>query len=300
MKHLEKIIFVIGLGLAAGLYFFLTGASQPAAVSPITISQSRGGPVTALDIPQVIDLEVVWDSPRPQSEDGLWLYDVFTPPRIFINPETGQMEPTPFAPPPPPPAFGLRLTAMNRDMFRLQLDGYIEQDLGDASTSILLFLDTENQNILRGRVGDALAEMDIRVDAFEVERRINEEDSTIIRIPRVTVTDLRNGESLSMTTGERIFGREIEIRFSHNDVSGQTFTAAAVGDVITVGDERFELIDINLTGQTVRVRKTSPLLAEPEEVTLSVQTGTSPRARRTEEAPAQPAETSSDFFDFPF
>lgn len=296
MKHIEKIILLIAVLAATGIYFFVV-SSDPISLATDVRANAQETDYKITEVPPVLDLEIAWANPVPQSEDGLWLYDVFTPPRIYINPETGEMEPTPFMPPPAPPAFGLNLVAFERDPFRVQLDGYVEQDLADISTSILIFLDNENSITVRGRVGDVLEEQEIRIEEFSVERIISDEDSTISRIPRVVLTDLRNNERLAMTTGQKIFGSEISLQFAHEEFAGEVFEATEQGEVLEIGEERFEILAINLSGSTVRVRKTSPLLEEAEEATLSVERRPSPARESRQEREEQPTE---NFFDFPF
>jgi hypothetical protein len=104
-----------------------------------------------LDAPIIHELENrSWEQPPPQRDDdeGNWLYEVFTPPKIYVEKIDGQEVFTAKAPnvgeapPPPPPefdppAFGVALNAVYRPPFRVLVRA-VSGNRDDPSKTLVL------------------------------------------------------------------------------------------------------------------------------------------------------------------
>lgn len=92
-----------------------------------------------------------WDNPPPQRDDdeGNWVYEVFTPPKIYVE-EVDGVEvftaklPNVGPPPPPPvienpePSFGVSLTSVYRPPFRVLLRGVLGNPQDPSKTLVYL------------------------------------------------------------------------------------------------------------------------------------------------------------------
>ncbi|MCG8525480.1 MAG: hypothetical protein MI748_03800 [Opitutales bacterium] len=120
--------------------------------------------------------EVSWNAPKAQSEDGLWLYDVFTPPRIYINPTTGEFEPTPYQYGPQTEFPDLQLRNVRQSMFPYQLTGFIEHTEGEKEEVILLIEGLPEKSVQRMRISDKRILGNIwKMKGFSIERELTQQ-----------------------------------------------------------------------------------------------------------------------------
>ena len=120
-------------------------------------------------------VEPGWENAKAQSDDGLWVYDVFTPPRIFINPETGDFEPTSYQFDSGDIEPELSIMEVKRPLFLFQLSGFVENSLINASQSILLIENTQNGETLRLRFKEgAVIGNGVNMKSFKISKKTTE------------------------------------------------------------------------------------------------------------------------------
>lgn len=160
---------------------------------------------------------IAWAAPATDNGDSEWRYDVFTPPRIYINPETGNFEPTAYQFEKEVEIPELELISVSRPLFRFQLTGYIENSLTDAEQSILLIEDLESDETKQIRfergatVGD-----EYRMLSFEILRRATDAGA-IIRSGQLAIANVK-GEQMLLTSTELAFldGYVLEMSYGGN------------------------------------------------------------------------------------
>jgi hypothetical protein len=114
----------------------------------------------------------IWKEPESFAEDGEWRYDVFTPPRIFIHPETGEFEPRAYQFARKESMPTLELVSASRTLFRFQLSGYVDHPSGRPELALVLIEDTHLRNHLRLRLSEGgRLEDGYTLESFTVERR---------------------------------------------------------------------------------------------------------------------------------
>ena len=242
-----------------------------------------------------------WASPKAQSSGSEWLFDVFTPPKIYYNVDSGKFtvtvpinDPVVVGPvePPPPPTFGLQLVKVEQPLFRLQLIGYVGEGPGARGN----FLKVTTGDLVFATSGKKFPDLNLEVVRFSAERvRTQVEGGTEIieTVAKAVVRDTITGEEIPLDVKVRRHEGPLKAVFRTDDgreVSG------SVGEQISVGDTSFSVGDITETPPSAVVTKSGPAQATPETQTLTIPppppppSATSPTATDgTEEPPFSPA-----------
>ena len=114
------VLFLSGVG-----YYILQAGSSKEAVGT-SFSASTIQSYEPLVVLEEDSSEVKWTVPKSQSSG--WIYEVFSPPKIYINPETGEFSASGYQPSEPQLPFEIILEEIKRIPYRLQLEGFIEED----------------------------------------------------------------------------------------------------------------------------------------------------------------------------
>ena len=202
--------------------------------------------------------EVNWPEASEQSTG--WRYDVFTPPKIFID-ENGQFSEEGWEPPVPPPPFGIYLVEIERKPYRIQIEGYMQEDPTDASKSLLLMFNEEAQKQVLARPGEEKTEAEFKLLSFDIERLYNE-DGNIQKIAKATILDQRSGEEVVLIDGERRYdsGFTAILRSDEDASFNIELTDAPAEFEGPMG--RYTLLEINLEGSSVKVNKDASDISE--------------------------------------
>ncbi len=209
LGHLEKILLglaIVALLVTAGFaYRRLQGLETVAALNPAAgVAPAPYEPARA-ELP-VIEA-VVWPDAGAQSRGKDWIYDVFTPPVIYYNRETGEFTVTPptvservvnriEAP------FEVELLAVRQEPFRIQLVGYVGADGSPLATFEVL----DVGETVVGRAGRVFERGEFTLRSFEVRRMTsNPRDSmpVVENIGVAVIIDDRTGREETLTTRER-------------------------------------------------------------------------------------------------
>lgn len=265
-KIYDKLLLVIALLLLAGgvmLYMQKSGAA-PEKGQPIDAAPADN-PYQPQSVPTSENVDSMWPEPVANSND--WLYDVFTPPEIYID-ENGKLVNEPWTPPPPLPPYGVYLEQIVRKTYRIQLEGYIEEDLNDASKSLLLLYSEEAQKQVRARPGDEKADLEFKLLSFDIERV--REGTNIQKTATAVILDQRSGEEVTLRHGETLYDDAVTVVI--RSAEDPTFEV-----VLTEALTRFEgpagqyiLQEINLEESTVTVEKQGSEEIEAETRVLKV------------------------------
>jgi len=297
-KVYDKIILVVALlALGGGLaVYFMASAADPA----VGAASAADNPYKALTV-DVREASVPeWPNARPQAPDSPnEVFSLFTPPKIYLGPDGEFIFERPDITVVEVPTAGVELVRLEREPYRIQLEGYIEEDREDASKSLLLFYDQERDTSVRARVGEEKAAAEFKVLDFTIERVQDEGSSLITRTAQATILDARSEEEVVLTHGERLFEDEINILMRAEE-TGETFELDQDTETFEAGGFEYKLLEINLEQSSVTVEKqvesgeeakpmpTFRLIAEERERAGSTQT-TSPEPQDSQpdtEAPS--------------
>lgn len=286
-KIYDKLLLVVALVLlAGGVFLYLKKSGQSPSLSAPADVTTSDNPYTPEAVPTSESTEASW--PEVQEQSTGWRYDVFTPPKIFID-EDGNFSEEGWEPPVPPPPFGVYLAEISRKPYRIQFEGYIEEDRSDASKTLLLLFNEETQQQVRARPGDEKPEVELKVVDFDIQR-IRDGDNSIEVVAKATILDQRSGEEVVLVHGERRYdsGITILIRSREYPSYEKVLTQAPVEFEGPEGN--YTLLEINLEESSVTVEKQGTEEQESETRVLSASSQPASSAPRTPAPP--PAQTN--------
>jgi len=216
---------------------------------------------------------VEWMPPPVPSNSNKWAYDVFTPPRIYINPETGNFEPTAYQFSQLEKNHDLKLIGVRNPLFKYQLSGFVENSLEDASLSILLIEDLETHTTRRLHFSkNSFLDSGYRMLSFTIQRITT--DAGAIRREGKLVVASESGTRLTLNSATPTYStdRELSLQFG-----GSTFLLSKTQPSLVTENSRitwilepdgqdgfsFEIVDLE-TSETHHVFLESYLDSAPD------------------------------------
>jgi hypothetical protein len=295
-KIYDKLLLALAvLVLLAGVGFYVVKSGTIPSAQLTVALQPADHAYLAIPVPATSDVSASWPDPEVQSTG--WTYDVFTPPKIFIG-ENGEFRAEGWVPPPPPPPFGVYLVEVKRDLYRLQIEGYLEDDPNDSSKSLVLFFDEGSQRSVRARVGQVKAESGFELIDFNIER-IRKSESEIYKEAKATIMDMRSGEQVLLTQGEPLYDTGISVVLASRQDPSFNLELNEAGQAFKTSLGEYVLKEINLEQSTVTVEKKGNEERESETQLLSSGAPTTTINPRAESVTTE-AEETQESFDFVF
>ena len=233
-------------------------------VSPINDSAGIAGPVAEADS---------WESPQPRTDEPAWTYDLFTPPTIYRQPETGEWLAS-------LPAMSrssvrehrheeLELLEVRRPPFRLQLVGFE----GESGNLFGLFEDLLTTEHFLAAAGDAIPALGLKIERFRViHEQGRSADETIAPaglVAEALVRDEAEGETIVLTDRERTYWGDPIAVIGTQGSAGERFSLRR-DEGIERGGTRYRLRDVRLVPPAVDLIVESPAGEEAETWTLAV------------------------------
>ena len=251
-KIYDKLLLVISLlilGAGVAVYY---SSSNTAPTKPDAIQAPSGGAYQVVPVPELSINNASW--PEASEQPSGWVYDVFTPPKIYIDRHGDFTIEAPYDDTLPPPPFGLYLASMERQLYRIQLEGYIEEDVSDVSKTLLLFYDIEKRRSLRARPGDKVDRSDFEVLSFEVER-LTGADGSITKLAKATILDKRTAKEAVLRPEERLYEEGVDIVLRSREDPTIEYRPTIAGESFVTSLGNYVLDDIDLDNQEVTVTK---------------------------------------------
>ena len=251
-KIYDKLLLAIAVLVLAGggvLYIQKSGTS-PFLNLPVDV-QRTDNPYLPEAVSSPAPAEVNWPE-APEQSTG-WRYDVFTPPKIFID-QNGQFSEEGWEPAVPPPPFGIYLAKIEKEPYRIQIEGYMQEDATDASKTLLLMFNEEVQKQVRVRPGDEKADAEFKVLSFDIER-LRDVDNNIQKIARATILDLRSGEEVVLTHGERRYESSFTAILRSDEDASFNIELTDTPSEFEGPTGHYTLLEISLEGSLVKVKK---------------------------------------------
>ena len=274
--------------LAATAWAFLLKTSQPSFTAP---TSGRAYEATNLTIEPPVSRQ--WAEAPAQSAGDKWLFEVFTPPKIYYNEESKQFTvippvrasgPVEVAVEPPKPEFGLKLAKVEQPLFRLQLVGAVNFGPDARGT----FSNSRTGDIIIATKGRKIAELNLEIIEFTAERRriaVTEGSDNVIETITATVKDTETGVETRLDARTRLPEGALAATITTLEGSERI---VRVGETVTEGDTVFQIVDIALAPPAVTVKKTNAEAPEGvTEVLIIAPIGIQPAA------PAEGGETAA-------
>jgi hypothetical protein len=289
-------VAVLALLASVGFYVLKSGELPTAALQ---LGQPSDNPYQSIPVPVSSSVTATWpDAEETSQQPADELYDVFTPPKIWVNADGTFGFKSPIDKTLPKPPFGIYLAEMERDPYRIQIEGYIEEDLKDASKSLVLLFDEEQQQQVRARVGDQKAEAEFTLLDFTIER-VRDTDGNISKNVNVTLLDQRSGEEVTLKHGERLYNDSTTIILRSNEDASAEIVLDEAPQAFETAAGKYLLQEINLEESSVTVKKLANQALELDSETEQLYL-TTPSEQPETLTTADPEPESDQSFNFDF
>lgn len=290
-KFYDKLLLAIAvLALLAGVGFYVTKSKEVPAGKAQVSTQTADNPYQAVPVPHSTESTAAW--PEAGEQSTTWIYDVFTPPKIYIGAD-GQFTAEGIEPPPPPVPFGLYLVEIKKDPYRIQIEGYIEES---KSNSLILLYDEELMKSVRARIGDTVTESAFKILDFGIERVVDPVEG-IYKEATAKILDQRSGKKVVLTHGERLFEDEVTVLVRSEEDASVNLELKKVGETFETPLGQYILKEINLEESSITVEKQGN---EELEAETKVLTSMAPKAINTTPEPPKNDVSENEGLDFIF
>ena len=252
MKDLnEKLILAITAVLfVAGLAFFVLFPSNKEISVKSPKSEKRFSTVA---IESFESTQADWPEASEQAKGEM--YDLFTPPEIYIN-ALGEFV---FRPPyfvSSDDPFGVTLLDVNRNPYRFQLEGFVEEDRADQTKTIILLHSVEDGYSLRLSPNDSNSQYGFNLLDWNIERETDENGNYSV-VAKLKLKDTQSGEVVHLTHNEDYYEEKISVVLSFDETNEQ-YLLEGVGANFFVGDIEYRLDAVDAENDTVVVTKLIP------------------------------------------
>ncbi len=301
-KYFDKLLLLLGLIILVGGVVFAVSQSgkKTNILGAIQENHLKGEPYTLIGAPDVKVTSRTWEAPQPQNDrDKNWLYGVFTPPKIYIDPVTGEVTAEPPIPPKPRPPFGLVFTTMTHPEYPIKFESYFESANGkvEDSTVMLYHKELRKSSGIK-KIGADIADWGIKILKLELDKveKIVGDSKTIENVAIITIKDRNLRKDFTLKSGETMYLKEKNIlKFEFTDKSEDAFIWEKVGDTKENGSAKYTLMQIDFDKLSVTVKKEAPELENPEERVMEVTSVASPVSPESAVKPDNKSKsTSSD------
>ena len=297
-KIYDKLFLVIAvLFLSTGIYLYLKNSGEAPNLSTSITVEALDNPYEYEAIPRADSQQASWPEPVAQSAGPEWIYDVFTPPEIYID-QAGNFVPTGWKPAPPPIPFGVYLSDIVREPYRIQLEGYIEEDRTDPSKSLLLLFDEEADKQVRIRPGNENVASEFKVISFDINR-LRDTDGNIEIEAKASILDNRTGKEVLLTHGQRLYLEDVTVLIRSDEIADFKTELTESPSTFESPSGKYTLLEINLEESTVLVEKHATDIEPSEMRTLGARSNTPAQTSSPISAPSTRGQ-GEEGFDFMF
>jgi hypothetical protein len=204
---------------------------------------------------------MAWPDAPPQSRGKDWVYDVFSPPVIYYNRETGEFTVTPPEDRAPAAApvdrpFDLELAEVRQEPYRIQLVGYAGADGAYMATFDLL----ESGQTVVARPGATVEKGEFSLVSFDVRKTTTPSMDSMPVVESVAVAvvlDRRTGREETLTNRERKMMPRLQGVFRLRGSPGEV-RSLREGASIDLGGWRYLVTQLSLLPPKAVVSRRAP------------------------------------------
>jgi len=210
-----------------------------------------------------------WEPPTMQRRGEGWIYEVFSPPEIRLDPQTGQFTvlppggtETPVATP------GLELVAVKRERFRLQLLGYV----GGGDKCLGTFENVATSEVILAGPGRALPSLGLAILDFNLRRAPVTMPGGMTSsqwVATAVVRDETTGRVTTLTAGEPSYTETLFAVFATDDGDDDALHELRKGEELRSLEHTYRLERLELDPPTAVVARFSTASTSPLLLTLA-------------------------------
>lgn len=271
-KHYDKILLIVAVAvLAASFLYFKTlkgGIESEQRSSALALQNQPGGENwNAVNTPP-LNLETMeWPEVAAQDEEGWWLYQLFTSPKIWID-GSGQ-----FVAEPPErmkdqlKRFGYRFGEVKNEAYPIIYRGYFIGPEGDA---IVQLYDEANNTSMMGKLNEEirvrekstgrLMDSGITVKSFD-RKSVKDPDTNIIsQVVTIVVNDKNMNRDITIDSRSPTYieERRIMVLTPDNTSLNRPWEIKAVGDTMESGGSTYTVKELNFEEELAVIEMFTP------------------------------------------
>jgi hypothetical protein len=214
-----------------------------------------------------------WLPPPAQAKGPGWVYEVFTPPEIFYDAAkakfavTASGDTTGTTGPAVLP--GVELVEVKRELFRLQLVGTV----GSEGHYLGTFENPFTSEVYLAGPGRELTDLGLSVTAVELRRSraaATDGAAPAAVVATAVVRDLRTGQSIVLTAGERTLTDELYAVLTDDEDADMGPRALRRGEEFQREDRTYRIERLELDPPSAELAQTSPVPDQPVRWSLAV------------------------------
>ena len=251
MKELnEKVILLISIILLAigiGFNFLYPSQTVVDAKPPSAVKKYN-----SVEIAEALAVNADWPEAREQSKGEM--FDLFTPPEIFIKNGEFLFRP-PYAVVPQGP-FGIQFLNANKDLYRFQLEGYIEDNQSSQNKTTILVHSVEDGKILRLSPDAYNTDYRFKILDWYIDRNFGENENNEV-IAWLKIKDYLTDRIINLRHDKNFYEDKIQAAFKV-DGTNEIFLLTAIDTSFFVGDVEFRLDDVDFKNNSATVTKLIP------------------------------------------
>ena len=279
-KHYDKVFLLVGIiAAAAAAGYFLTSEGsldEVKAKYEATIAKPFGGDKwTEVKVDPLELKSSTWTEAKPQDEDGLWLYQIFTPPKIWVDDE-GEFTAEPPIDTDIRSVYGFRYGSVKNDPYPIQFKGYFIDPDGEV---VVQLYDEARTVALRGKYDEEImyrrpdgkfTKAGLVVKKFD-KKAARQQDGTIRQVISVNLYDESLGREITIESNQPTFVEENRVMVLLPEAKGgKSWEIKKVGDKFEAdGGVVFTVKELDFANESALVEKISPRPNNPNpQVTL--------------------------------
>ena len=192
----------------------------------------------------------IWDKPKPQSAGEQWLFQVFTPPKIWID-EKGNFSAQALTAPVP---FGIDLVSFEREKYRYKFLSFLGKRKNP--TFFILFDNNTGKEL---RVRQKKDYDDFRITEYKITKKevigsnINKR-KIFDQIPTIEIIEKISGTKFNLILGDDIYKDQFLIGLKSLQ-SSKTFFVKYIGDSFNTDEAEYFIERINSIEKSIRILK---------------------------------------------
>jgi hypothetical protein len=279
-NHYDKIfllVAVLALAASAGYYFTSEGNLKESQANfektmtlPFAGEQWKEVKVEPLKLGSVD-----WPEAKAQDEVGLWLYQIFTPPKIWIdNGEFSAEPPVPVEG--PGSGIGFKYAGLKHDAYPILYKGYFIDPEGEI---VVQLYDDARTTALRGKINEEILyraqdgkmkKAGLVVKSFD-KKMVRQQDGTIRQVIIVSIADEALGREITIESGKPTFLEESRIIvLAPEGRGGKSWEIKKAGDKFEAdGGVVYTVKELDFENESLLVEKMTPRTNNPNpQITL--------------------------------
>lgn len=263
----DKFFFIVAiLVLAASAAYFVS--SREAVGEAIDNSleslnkQAPGATWEPIAIPKLKLETKAWNRVAAQDEEGLWLYQLFTSPKIWVDTDGSFIAEPPFQTEAESKIFGFRFGGVKNDPYPIKYKGFYVDP--DGNRTVQLSDETTNR-FLKGKINEEIQPLTgkpmktgIIVKKFDA-KSVKQKDGTLKRQTTVTLFDSKLNREIEIYSDKPTFLDESRVMVLNPDVpQTPVWNVKAVGDTIEANGIKYTVKALDFDNETVVIEKQLP------------------------------------------